>query len=55
LNDALNATIFMSLKLKEKMNHLLLMDVLINDDDSSLNIKLDSFEKNIKKEVIGGH
>jgi len=29
------------------------MDVLINDDDSSLNIELGTFEKNIKKEVIG--
>jgi len=43
----------MSLKLKEEMNHLILMDVLINDDDSSLNIELGTFEKNIKKEVIG--
>jgi hypothetical protein len=45
LNDALNATILMSLKLKENMNHLLLMDILIDDDDSSLNIELGTFEK----------
>jgi hypothetical protein len=43
----------MSLKLKEDMNHLLLMDVLIDDDDSNLNIELRTFEKNTKKEVIG--
>ncbi len=43
----------MSLKLKEKINHLLLMDVLIDDDDSSFNIELRTFEKKIKKEVIG--
>jgi len=29
------------------------MDVLINDDDSSLNIELGTLEKNIKKEIIG--
>jgi len=39
----------MSLKLKEEMNHLLSMDILIDDDDSSLNIELRTFEKNIKK------
>jgi hypothetical protein len=42
----------MSLKLKEEMNHLI-FNVLIDDDDSSLNIELGTFEKNIKKEVIG--
>jgi len=53
LNDALNVTISMSLKLKEKMSHLHnLSDVLI-DDDPSLTIKLGTFTKNIKKEVNG--
>jgi hypothetical protein len=42
----------MSLKLKEKMNHLPLLDALIDDDDFSLNTKLDFFAKNIKNEVI---
>jgi hypothetical protein len=43
----------MTLKLKEKMNHLPLMDVLIIDDDYGLNIELQTFVKNVKKEVIG--
>jgi hypothetical protein len=41
LNDVLNATISMNLKLKEKMNH----------DDSNLDIKLGTLARNIKKEV----
>jgi hypothetical protein len=53
LNDALNAAISMSLKLKEEMNHFLLLDVLINDDDFGLNIESGTFGKNITKEVIG--
>jgi hypothetical protein len=54
LNDALNVTISMSLKLKEKMSHLHnLSDVLIDDDDPSLTMKLGTFAKNIKKEVNG--
>jgi len=42
----------MTLKLKEKMNHLPLLDVLIIDDDYNLNIELQTFAKNVKKEVI---
>lgn len=41
----------MNLKLKKKMNHLLLLDVLIDDDDGLI-IELGTFSKNIKKEVI---
>jgi hypothetical protein len=40
LIDALNATISISLKLKQEMNHLLLWDVFINDDDSNFTIQL---------------
>jgi hypothetical protein len=39
----------MNLKLKGKMNHLLLLDALIDDDDYGLNIELRTFTKNIKK------
>jgi hypothetical protein len=54
LNDALNATISMSLKLKEEMNHLPLLDALIDGDGFGLNIdQLKTFAKNMKKEVIG--
>ncbi len=35
------------------MKHFLLLDVLIDDDDSSRNSKLEFFANNIKKEVIG--
>jgi hypothetical protein len=35
------------------MNHFLLLDVLINDDDFGLNIESKTFAKNITKEVIG--
>jgi hypothetical protein len=52
LNDALNVTISISLKLKEKISHNLL-DVLIDDDDPNLTIKLGTFAKNIKMEVNG--
>jgi hypothetical protein len=44
LSDALNATISMNLKLKEEMNHFLLLDALIDDDDFCLNI-VESFCK----------
>jgi hypothetical protein len=44
LSDALSATISMSLKLKEETKHFLLLDVLIDDDDFSLNI-VESFCK----------
>ncbi len=40
IDDVLNATISMSLKLKQKMNHLLLWDVFINDDGSNFTIEL---------------
>jgi len=40
LIDALNATISISLKLKQEMNHLLLWDVFINDDDYNFTIEL---------------
>jgi len=46
----------MSLKLKEEMNHLPLLDAWIDDDDDSdLNIGLETFTKNIKKviKIIG--
>ncbi len=52
LNDALNVTTSMGLKQKEAMNHLLLFDVLIDDDDYGLFFELGTFAKNIKKEVI---
>jgi hypothetical protein len=35
------------------MNHFLLLDVLIDDDDSNQISKLAIFANNIKKEVIG--
>jgi hypothetical protein len=44
LSDALNATISVSLKLKEKTNHFILLDALIDDDDFTLNI-VESFCK----------
>ncbi len=54
MNDDLNAPISMSLKLKEEMNNLPLLDVLIDGDGFSLNIdQLKTFAKNMKKEVIG--
>jgi hypothetical protein len=44
----------MSLKLKEEMNHLPLLDALIDGDGFGLNIdQLKTFAKNMKKEVIG--
>jgi hypothetical protein len=54
LNDALNVAISTNLKLKKKMNHFFLLDVLIDDDDDfGLNIELGTFATNIKKETIG--
>ncbi len=55
LNDALNIAISMSLKLKEEMNHLPLLDAWIDDDDFDLNIVLETFTKNIEKviKIIG--
>jgi hypothetical protein len=41
----------MSLKLQERMNHLPLLDGLIDDDDFTLIVELGTFVKNIKKEV----
>jgi hypothetical protein len=42
----------MSLKLKEEMNHLPLLDAWIDDDDDSdLNIGLETFAMNIKKVI----
>ncbi len=35
-SDVLNVVIFISLKLKEEMNHFHLLDALIDDDDYSL-------------------
>ncbi len=49
MNDDLNATISMNLKLKREMNHLFLSNALIDD---GLTIELGFFSKNIKKEVI---
>jgi hypothetical protein len=43
----------MSLKLKEEMNHLLLSNALIDDDDYNLIFELEIFVKKIKKKVIG--
>jgi hypothetical protein len=34
------------------MNHFLLLDALIDDDDFGLNIELGTFPTNIKKETI---
>jgi hypothetical protein len=42
----------MSLKLKEEMNHLLLLNVLIDDDEFGLTFELGTLANNIKK---GGH
>jgi hypothetical protein len=42
----------MSLKLNQKMNNCVMLNVLANDD-SSLNIELGVFAKNMKKEVVG--
>ncbi len=50
---ALNVNIFMSLKLKEEMNHLHLLDALIDNDNFGLTIELGTFTKNINKETIG--
>jgi len=47
LNDALNATISMSIKLKAIMNCPFVLDFWINHD-SSLNIELGSLARNIK-------
>jgi hypothetical protein len=52
LSDALNLAISTSLKLNKEINHHPILDVLI-DDDSSLDIKLGSLARNIKKEVCG--
>ncbi len=43
----------MNLKLKEKMNYLLVLDDLI-DDASSFDIELVCLARNIKKEICGG-
>jgi hypothetical protein len=43
----------MSLKLKEEMNHLHLLDALIDNDDFGLTIELRTFAKNMNKEIIG--
>jgi hypothetical protein len=46
----------MNLKLKGKMNHLFLLDALIDDDDDyDLNIELRTFANNIKKGSHWGH
>jgi hypothetical protein len=42
----------MSLKLKEKMNNVLVWDVFV-DDDLGLDIELGILAKNMKNEVIG--
>ncbi len=44
LNDALNVPTSITLKLKKEMNHLLLLDALI-DDDSGLNIELETLRR----------
>jgi hypothetical protein len=40
------------LSLKEKTNSHLVLNALIDDDDSSLDIELGTFALNIKKEVL---
>jgi hypothetical protein len=52
LSDLLNVTIFMSLKWKEEMNYLLLLNTLIHDEHFGLTIKLGTFPKNIKKIIV---
>jgi len=52
LTNVLNVAIFMSLKPKKEMNHLPLLDALIDDDDFGLTFELGTLVKNIKKEVI---
>ncbi len=53
LIDALNVVVSMNLKLKEKKNHIFLLDVLIDDDDFGLTFELGTFAKNIQKEFFG--
>ncbi len=43
----------MNFKLKQEMNYLVVLDVLI-DDASSFDIELVSLARNIKKEVCAG-
>ncbi len=49
LNDALNITISMSLKLKEEMNHLPLLDAWIDDDDFDFNMGWKLLQRTLKK------
>ncbi len=51
MNDVLNIATSMSLKLKEEMKHVPLLDAWNDDDDSNLNIGLETFAKNIKKVI----
>ncbi len=49
----MNIAIYINLKSKEEMDHILLSNVLINGNDSELIIELGTFTKNIMKELIG--
>ncbi len=49
MNDALNITISMSLKLKEEMNHLPLLDAWIDDDDFDFNMGWKLLQRTLKK------
>ncbi len=55
LSDALQTPISMSLKLKEEMNNLLVLDVLVESNDSSLDIELGVFAKKHEQGGYWGH
>jgi hypothetical protein len=46
LNDALNVITSITLKLKKEMNHLFLLDALM-DVDSGLNIELETLRRSL--------
>jgi hypothetical protein len=51
LSDVLNVAISTSFKLKERVNHLPLLNGLIDDDGFRLIVELGTFVNNIKKKV----
>ncbi len=55
LSDALQIAISMSLKLKEEMNNLLVLDVLVESNDFNLDIELEIFAKKHEQGGYWGH
>jgi hypothetical protein len=55
LSDALQIAISMSLKLEEEMNNLLVLDVLVEPNDSNLDIQLRVFAKKHEQGGYWGH